>query len=161
VIFVTLGVSEPFDRLLEALDSLRVEEELVVQHGASTVRPAGATFVDFLPYEALVEHVRRARAVVSHAGVGTVMTALLNGKRPVVMPRLHRLGEAVDDHQLAFSRRLHREGLVRMVEDSGELAQALAETDLDRPVAGGVDARLVGELRGYLLAHVGRRPQAT
>jgi hypothetical protein len=24
-----------------------------------------------------------------------------------------------------------------------------------------VDARLVGELRGYLLAHVGRRPQAT
>lgn len=160
MIFVTLGVSEPFDRLLEALRSLRIDEELVVQLGESTVRPPGATFVEFLPYEALVEHVRRARVVVSHAGVGTVMTTLLNGKRPVVMPRLRRLNEAVDDHQLAFGRRLHQQGLVRMVENAAELADALRKADADRPVATGVDARLVRELREYLLGYVGAQRQA-
>lgn len=156
MIFVTVGTNEaPFDRLLEALERLPAGEELVVQHGASTVRPARATCVDFLPFDVLVEHVRRARAVVTHAGVGSIMVALANGKRPVVVPRRHSLGEAVDDHQVVFARRLEQAGLVTAVEDAGRLAEALAtlpEAPAARPEPG---SSLAEELRAYLRERVG------
>ena len=59
---------------------------------------------------------RRARrslsggsVVVTHGGIGSVLLALSVGKRPIVMPRCSRLGEHVDDHQIAFAERLERE----------------------------------------------------
>jgi len=155
VIFVTVGTNEaPFDRLLRALDGLGLEERLVVQRGASRVRPAGAECVEFLPYEELVEHVRAARLVVTHAGVGSVLVVLSAGKRPLVVPRLHRYGEAVDDHQLAFARHLERAGLVSVAEDLAELPAALAAEAVPAPpVRGGHE--LAEDLRRYVVELIG------
>jgi UDP-N-acetylglucosamine transferase subunit ALG13 len=149
VIAVVLGTQAyPFDRLLRALDG--VEEELVIQGGASTHRPPGATWFDYLEYPALVERVRAARLVVAHAGVGAIVTAVSEGKRPVVVPRLKRYGEAVDDHQLPFARRLAETGLVTLVEDPAGLPAALQETSAPPPALGG-ESRLAADLREYLL----------
>jgi UDP-N-acetylglucosamine transferase subunit ALG13 len=149
VIFVTLGTQAyPFDRLLRGLEGL--EEELVVQGGPSTFRPAGATWVDYLEYAPLLEQVRRARVVVSHAGIGTVMTVVAEGKRPVVVPRLHRYGEAVDDHQVPIARRLAEVGLVALVEEPEHLAAAVAETP-PPPASLGGEGGIVADLRAYLL----------
>jgi UDP-N-acetylglucosamine transferase subunit ALG13 len=129
MIFVTVGTNETrFDRLLRAVEDLgHGGEDVVVQAGASDVRPAGARCVDFLPFDAMVEHVDRARVVVTHAGVGSILLALSRGRRPVVVPRLHRFGEAVDDHQVPLARRLAGRGLVTLVEDPGSgLAEAVA-----------------------------------
>jgi UDP-N-acetylglucosamine transferase subunit ALG13 len=151
VILVTVGTNEArFDRLLRALDALPGGEELVVQHGPSPVRPAGATCVDFLPFDDLAAEIRRARVVITHAGVGSTIASLLNGKRPVVVPRLAREGEAVDDHQVAFGRRLHHAGLVRFVEDPALLPQAVAELDEAELVTLRANRRLVDEIRGFL-----------
>ena len=93
MIFVTVGTQlAPFDRLLEAVSALSSDEDVVVQHGISKVRPEGAVCVDFLPFDAYLDHIRRARVVIAHAGVGSTMIALLNGKRPIVMPRLGEFG---------------------------------------------------------------------
>ncbi|MEW6583787.1 MAG: glycosyltransferase, partial [Actinomycetota bacterium] len=118
MIFVTVGTNEArFDRLLRAVDGLDVDEEIVVQNGASGVRPARASCVDFLPFDEMVAHVDRCRVVVTHAGVGSILLALSRGRRPVVVPRLKRHGEAVDDHQVPLTRRLAAQGLVTAVED--------------------------------------------
>ena len=53
VIFVTIGTSEPFERLLRAFDDLAGDEELVIQAGRSRTRPARARCVDFLDYDEL------------------------------------------------------------------------------------------------------------
>lgn len=151
MIFATTGTCEPFDRLLETLDALRLDEELVVQHGVSPVRPDGARCVDFLAYADLVELVRRARIVVTHGGVGSVLTALANAKRPVVVPRLARLGEAIDDHQLEFAQKLAAAGVIELVEDMSELGARLVSARAE-PLRIAPDARLVSELRAYLIA---------
>jgi beta-1,4-N-acetylglucosaminyltransferase len=117
MIFVTVGTNEaPFDRLLEGVHALNLDEELVVQHGPSAIRPRGAECHEFLAFDQVVEFMRAARVVISHAGVGSVLVALANDKHPVVVPRLRQFGEAVDDHQLAFARRLHREGVLTCAE---------------------------------------------
>jgi UDP-N-acetylglucosamine transferase subunit ALG13 len=157
MIFVTVGTSEPFDRLLRALDGLGASEQLVVQYGESTVRPEGATCIRYLPYEELVAHVRAARLVVTHAGVGTIMATLANGKRPVVVPRLRAYGEAVDDHQLALARRLAQEGLVRLVEDPRLLADAIRDERASPGAHATFGGRLAAELREELAHAVGLR----
>lgn len=126
MIFVTIGTSEPFDRLLQALEGAVTEEPLLIQRGASSACPPGATAVDFLPFDDFIEHLRRARVVVMHAGVGSVLAAISVGKRPVVVARRWRFGEAVDDHQLAFARRMHETGRVVHVDDLSRLPEAIA-----------------------------------
>jgi beta-1,4-N-acetylglucosaminyltransferase len=152
MIFVTVGTCEPFDRLMRAVDALRTDEELVVQTGLSTVVPARATTVPFMPYDRLVELVRDARLLVTHAGVGTILTALLNGVKPIVVPRLEAFGDAVDDHQLELAERLETLGLVHVVRDERELAEAIgAGLDTGRSIR--VGSTLVGELREYIALH--------
>lgn len=154
MILVTVGTNEaPFDRLLRAFESRPPAEELVVQHGPSRVRPPGARCVEFLSYEELAGAIRRARVVVTHAGVGSIMTALAGGKRPVVVPRLRRFGEAVDDHQVALGRRLDEAGLVTFVEDPGDVLQALETAAAVSEIELGPDPRLVAELQQFVADH--------
>jgi len=153
LIFVTVGSALPFDRLLHWL-ALPRDELLVVQHGASSVRPGGATCVAFMGFEEIVRQVQAARVVVCHAGVGSILVALQNGKRPIVVPRLRRFGEAPDDHQEELASRLAAEGLVTLAADSARLHELLA-SDEGRTVGGKrAGAGLVGdlsrELRGLL-----------
>jgi UDP-N-acetylglucosamine transferase subunit ALG13 len=158
VIFVTVGTNEAaFDRLLEAVAALPQGDEIVVQYGSSAVRPDNAArSLDFLLLDDLVEEMRAARVVVTHAGIGSIMTALACGKRPVVVPRLARYREAVDDHQLPVARRLEAAGLVTVVEDPAELADAIARAGEAIEVSLGADERLVGELREFIAEHAGR-----
>jgi UDP-N-acetylglucosamine transferase subunit ALG13 len=151
VIFVTVGTHEdPFDRLLEGVRLLPAHEEVIVQHGPSAVRPPGARCVDYLPFDEMLVNVRRARVVVSHAGVGSLMVALANGHRPIVMARLSEYGEHVDNHQLPLARRLADTGIITLVDDAGALADAVAAAAPARSNASPTGRRLAQDLRIYL-----------
>lgn len=128
MIFVSVGTNEArFDRLLRAVAGLPFDEELLIQHGhSSRIERPGAELIDFLTFDAMVDTIRAARVVVTHAGVGSVMVSVANGKRPLVVPRRKSFGEAVDDHQLQLGRRFAEAGLVTLVEDPAELAAAVA-----------------------------------
>jgi UDP-N-acetylglucosamine transferase subunit ALG13 len=126
VIFVTVGTTHfPFDRLLSAVAALDTDQELVVQRGPSRVSLGNAWVTDFLAFDKLNDHVRRADIVITHAGVGSIMVALSHGKRPVVVPRLERFGEAVDDHQVQVATQLDRTGRVRAVLDLADLGRVV------------------------------------
>ncbi len=155
MIFVSVGTHEtPFDRLLRAVSELDLGEDLVVQHGLSAVRCDGATEFDFLPFDRVLEYVQGARAIVTHAGVGSVMLALANDKRPIVMARLHRFGEAVDDHQDELAARLAAAGLVDVVGDSSELSACLTRSARPPAFASG-EPWLGASLGTYLASQLG------
>ena len=89
MIFVTVGTNEAPLRPAPACGrrAASSSEELVVQHGTRpAIEQPDAELVDFLSFEEMVETIRRARVVVTHAGVGSVMVALANGKCPIVVP---------------------------------------------------------------------------
>jgi UDP-N-acetylglucosamine transferase subunit ALG13 len=103
LILVTLGThTQPFPRALALVQPLAAHEEVVVQHG-HTAPPSWcgpSQCFDFTDYDRLVALVQEAEAVICHSGVGTIMTALGFGRIPIVVPRLARFGEHVDDHQV-------------------------------------------------------------
>lgn len=152
MIVVSVGTNEArFDRILEWLDGIGISEEALVQHGPSPIRPAGARCVAYVPYEELAALLDQSRVFVTHAGVGSIIVSLAAGLRPVVVPRLRRFGEAVDDHQLELARRMSADGLVTLVESPDALAAAVADADHAIVQAIGATA-LQRELREYLAA---------
>lgn len=151
MIFVTVGTNEArFDRLVAAVSSIVGDERVVVQYGSSGVRPAGAECVEFIPFDRLTELVREARVVVTHAGVGSILVSLANDKRPIVVPRRKRFGEAVDDHQVPLTARLAAAGLVTPVDDPAEGLAAAVAGEAGVATLGASQPALVGELREYL-----------
>jgi UDP-N-acetylglucosamine transferase subunit ALG13 len=126
VIFVTVGThQQPFHRLLDGLAPLAELDELVVQHGSGAAPAVADVAVPFLGWGEMVGYLERARVVVSHGGVGSILVARRAGHIPVVVPRRHVHGEHVDDHQLEVVRCLERRGEVVAVHDVGRLADAV------------------------------------
>jgi UDP-N-acetylglucosamine transferase subunit ALG13 len=70
------------------------------------------------------------------------MLASTLGKRPIVVPRRKQFGEHVDDHQLAFTQRIARDGAILLAQSDDELrscldgALGLAGAAADLPPAG-------------------------
>jgi UDP-N-acetylglucosamine transferase subunit ALG13 len=155
MILVTTGTNEqPFDRLVRAARDLSELETMFVQYGSSREPHGPGEWVDFLGFDELAERMRAARAVVCHAGVGSIMLARKCGHRPIVVPRRVALGEAVDDHQLQLGRRLQEAGVVTLVEDERDLPAAVGMSEAARTAASGLQlagaAALAAELRTYL-----------
>jgi UDP-N-acetylglucosamine transferase subunit ALG13 len=158
-VLVTVGTNEArFDRLLDAVSGIDLDgERIVVQRGSSAVRPAGAECVDFLPFEQLDALTRSSRVVVCHAGIGSVAVALAHGRRPIVVPRLHRHGEAVDDHQVHFARRLGEAGLATVVDDLERLPELIRAAQPPPTPEDGPD--LATEVAAVLAQYLTARPR--
>lgn len=152
MVFVTVGTHEqPFDRLMREVARLAaagVLSDVVVQYGYSTVAPEGCRCERFLPYAEMERLYREADAVICHGGPSTFLEAMAAGRVPVVVPRLARFGEHVNDHQLAFCRQFEeRVGGIVVVEDVSGLAGAVERArSMDARGAGGNTERFCEEL---------------
>lgn len=102
MIFVTTGVQMPFDRLICKMDEIagRIDEEVIMQIGQSQYIPVHAKYFRLMENDKIKKLNRDARVVVSHAGIGSILTALEQHTPVLILPRLKMLGEAWDDHQL-------------------------------------------------------------
>jgi UDP-N-acetylglucosamine transferase subunit ALG13 len=126
VIFVTVGThQQPFHRLLDGLAPLAELDDLVVQHGTGAAPAAADVAIPFLGWGEMADYLERARVVISHGGVGSILVARRAGHVPVVVPRRHLHGEHVDDHQLEVVRCLESRGEVVAVHDVERLADAV------------------------------------
>jgi UDP-N-acetylglucosamine transferase subunit ALG13 len=146
---ITVGTSRKyaFDRLVAVSDVVRATGPVVVQRGASSLEPEGARVVDFMSFDELSAEMAAAAGVVTHAGIGSVLLALMHGHRPVVMPRQPALGEGVDDHQVHFARRLEAEGLAAVAEEPADVRDALALVRDDvKPAVNRADHGLLAHL---------------
>ncbi|HEM5253829.1 TPA: multidrug MFS transporter, partial [Streptococcus suis] len=111
MIFVTVGTHEqPFDRLLKEVDYLVekgvITEEVFIQTGYSTYIPKNCKWSKLLSFDKMNELMEKADIIITHGGPATFMSAIAKGKKPIVVPRLEKYGEHVNDHQLDFSKQV-------------------------------------------------------
>lgn len=121
MIFVTVGSRNyPFDRLFKKLDELYEEgtimEKMFAQTGTSTYRPAHYDYKDFISQEEFLEKINKADIVVSHGASGSIMKALKAGKKVIVVTRLEKYGEHINDHQIQNNKAFQSNGYVLMAD---------------------------------------------
>jgi UDP-N-acetylglucosamine transferase subunit ALG13 len=101
-----------FRRLIARLfELLPGDAEVLWQTGASEVSDLPIEARSFVPEQELRSAMEAADVVISHAGIGSALMALDSEKLPILVPRLERHGEHVDDHQRQIAAELERRGL--------------------------------------------------
>ena len=128
-IFVTVGTQLPFDRLVRAVDRWVGQQagmEAFAQIGPSKYQPANMAWRDFIDATDCRRRIASADAIIAHAGMGSIITALELGKPIIVMPRRAELGEHRNGHQLATARRLADQGRIIVAHHEIELLRELA-----------------------------------
>jgi len=125
MIFLTVGTQFPFDRLVKAVDEAvgraKFEEEIFAQVGITSYHPRNFEAVPLLEKTLFDEHFREADSIISHAGMGTITMALENRKPLLVMPRLRKYGEVVNDHQFAVAGKFEQLGYLLVAYEAEEL----------------------------------------
>ena len=130
MIFLTVGTYPlPFDRLVKAIDiAIRerlIEEEIFAQIGQCSYKPKNMAYVQMLEKEAFDSYFQKASSIISHAGIGTITMALDNEKPILVMPRLKKYGEVVNDHQVAIAKRFEELGHILVAYDVEDLPDGI------------------------------------
>lgn len=115
MIFVTVGTHEqPFDRLIQAVDELVrdkvILDEVFMQIGYSTYEPKYTKWSKVITYNEMAHYEDKADIIITHGGPATFMSALSKGKVPIVVPRLEKYGEHINDHQLDFAKKVKNRG---------------------------------------------------
>jgi UDP-N-acetylglucosamine transferase subunit ALG13 len=125
MIFVTVGSQFGFDRLIRVVDRAveagLITGEVHAQIGDGHYTPRRFDFVRVMDKMAFDRHVELSSALISHAGMGTLTAALDFNKPILVMPRLKRFGEVVNDHQIETAEEFARHGHVLLARDENEL----------------------------------------
>jgi len=131
-ILVIVGTDHhPFDRLISWTNTwLSQHQEQAgrsfVQWGTAAVRPA-CPGAELLEVGELARLLDQAEVIVCHAGPGTIAEAWARGRMPIVVPRLARLGEHVDDHQSEFCERFTALGRIAVASSLADFTRLLAE----------------------------------
>lgn len=129
MIFVTTGTQEPFDRLLTIIEkfSEKVNEKIVVQAKTVMKLPANVEVYDFLSPQDYDYFFSSSRLIISHAGMGSIISALYKSRPIIVFPRIASLGEHRNEHQLATAKKMKDENMVRVAFSEEELLSMLEE----------------------------------
>ena len=139
LLFATVGVTLPFDRMIEMVANLKargeISEDVVFQTGIGGLTPAGAESYETLPLDRITSFLQEADIVVCHGGTGSVITALREGCRTIVVPRIFEKGEHYDNHQSEITNAFAARGLVIPANSPEELASALQSARLMQPVS--------------------------
>lgn len=155
MILVTVGLhGRPFERLVQAADEMAqlVDEPVVIQRGVTQFTPQFAKYFDFADEVRMGRCLTEARVVISHGGAGSILSALQIGKPLVVVPRLVRCDEHIDDHQSELAEALYGQGKAVVIEDlsAEKLRKAIAAaTQLAGKASS--DGRLQAALRVWLV----------
>jgi UDP-N-acetylglucosamine transferase subunit ALG13 len=156
MIFVTVGTDMPFDRLVKQVDAWaasRGRNDVFAQIGEGGWKPAHIRFAEFLQPPEFVERFKSASIVISHAGMGTILSALHYGKPILVMPKRASLREHRNEHQLATAQRMMEMANVNVAFDENELREKLDHLDQlvpSRKIGTDASDSLISGLRAFI-----------
>jgi UDP-N-acetylglucosamine transferase subunit ALG13 len=128
MIFVTIGTQGPFDRLIRAVDQTVPMFNLPViaqvsRGGAYRVRNMQTS--EFMSFSEFNSYFAKASLIVSHAGMGTIISALVMNKPILILPRLSKFREQRNDHQWATAKEFEKRRYVHTAYDEDELQEKL------------------------------------
>jgi len=156
MIFVTVGTQLPFDRMIKLIDqwaARRGRRDVFAQIGPTELRPQHIQWVPFLDADECRRRTAKADAVIAHAGMGTILTALELGKPIIIMPRRGDLHEHRNDHQIATAKQLLAQGRVAVAFTEDELIEKLDHLEsvhAARRISPTASPRLIGMLQAFV-----------
>ena len=138
MILVLLGTqNNSFHRLLEEIqrniDNGNIKEEVIVQKGYTKFYSKNMKTYNQLPLDELKKLTDEANFIITHAGVGSIITSIEKGKKVIAVPRLKQYKEHVNDHQLEITQSFNDMGYIVGLKGVEELEEAIKNIDKFEP----------------------------
>lgn len=130
MVYVTVGNHyQGFERIIQKMDEIaeNLGEKIIMQIGVSKYIPKNCPYFRFIPFSESSNYIKRAKVVVSHAGIGTIITASKFGTPLVILPRRKKYGEHNNDHQLEIAKAIREKKGIFVTEDMDKLEDLLKE----------------------------------
>lgn len=138
MIFLTVGSRYGFDRLVRAVDDMvdrgEIQDDVTAQIGLGGYVPRHMQYERFMEGPRYDARMRDAHMLIGHAGSGTISLAVANCKPLLVLPRLKRFHEHVNDHQVATARKFEQLHQVLAADGAADLPRRFAELPSFVPV---------------------------
>lgn len=126
-----------FSRLLEEIEKNieegMIQEEVIVQAGYTKFESKNMQILDLIPKEELEEILKKASFVITHGGVGSIISSLEQEKKVIAVPRSHQYKEHVNDHQREIITKFAQKGYLIGISDVKELKQAIEQIQNFKP----------------------------
>lgn len=120
MVFVSVGTQkQQFTRIFQLVENSKVlkDDEIVAQTGNTKVESKKIKMLPSIDNNKFNEYIKKADFVICHGGVGTIFNALENNKRILVVPRLCKYEEHINDHQLEVACELEKDGYLIVYND--------------------------------------------
>lgn len=132
MVLVLLGTqNNSFYRLLEeiqkCIDDGIIKDKVVVQAGSTKFESNNMEIFNLIEQNKFNELIEQANIIITHGGVGSIVTAVKLGKKVIAVPRLKKYGEHVNDHQIQIVETFSKQGFIKGIKDVSELKEALIE----------------------------------
>ncbi len=127
MIFVTLGTNDKqFVRLLDAVEKAIedkvINDRVVVQAGFTKYESKNMEIFDSMDRDKFSSFMNEADLIITHGGVGTIMTALQERKKILAAARLAQYHEHVNDHQIQLLTSFDEQGYLVYMRDLTDIA---------------------------------------
>ncbi len=140
MILIILGTQKfQFNRLLMIMDKLiedkKITDQVIAQIGNSNYKPINYEYHDFFNSMKFDSLISKADVIITHGGVGSMISALIKNKKIIVVPRLKKYNEHIDDHQLELAKEFQKRDYIILNTDLSELYSDLYNIDSFEPNA--------------------------
>ena len=138
MIFVTLGTQDKsFSRLLEAIEDKikagKIKDKVIVQAGYTKFQSKYMEVFDLVPIDKFNEYVEKCDVLITHGGVGSILTGLTNNKKVIATPRLSKYKEHTNDHQVQIVSEFAKRGYILEVLDLDKIDEVIKEAKKFKP----------------------------
>ena len=138
MILVLLGTqNNSFHRLLEEIEKNiedgTIKEEVVVQAGYTKFQSKKMKIFGLVPKEELEKLLLQANLIITHGGVGSIITSMRKEKKVIAVPRLHEYGEHVNNHQVEIVENFNNQGYIIGIEKVEDLKEAILKSKEFKP----------------------------
>ena len=139
MILVLLGTqNNSFIRLLKEIDKLIdngiIKDEVIIQAGYTKYESTNMKIMDLISKEELDKYRKNADIIITHGGVGSIISSIKENKKVIAVPRLHKYLEHVNDHQTQIVQMFNKKGYIIGLNEVNELEGAIKRIKDFKPV---------------------------
>ena len=138
MIFVTLGTQDKeFTRLLDAIEKEikkgNIKQKVIVQAGYTKYTSDNMEILKLIPMEEFDKYIKECDLLITHSGVGSIMTGLKNNKKIIAAARLKKYNEHTNDHQIQIGKEFEKQGYIMYLDDFDDLGKVLKDIKNFKP----------------------------
>ena len=138
MILVTLGTQDKsFKRLLEKieeeLEKGKVKDEIIVQAGYTEFASNKMTIKKLIPMDEFDNLIEKCDILITHGGVGSIITGLRKNKKVIAVARLKKYKEHTNDHQLQIIDNFSKEGYILKLDNFDDIDKLIKDSSKFKP----------------------------